>query len=513
MFYDILKNAKNDLGNLEASFSVTNKIFYDSWISNNKDFLKFTKNITKEWEVLSKSKNRKFDFKVLNLYQERLGIDPGIFGALICDRRIFMGYKSTFKQDYKRRFDDKTLLTMLQVSLEEVDKLFNSYNPNIVISFQCVTIFDYLFYLFARERKIKYLNLRPSKIENRILFSSTINDPPPEILDEYQINLQNPKLNLDQNNSSIIYLQNFRSKNALYEGVVKPSKKPTQKIDLQFNTIFKITKLMKDIFKYYFYKYYLDNHISNPLVKAFYLGIYNPFNAMKMNRYLSKRYLDKKKLNKIKYVFFPMHTEPEVSLLVYGKPFINQIELIRIISMNLPIDTYLVVKDHPWMIGKRSLKSYKKILNIPKVRIAKPNFTARELIENSSLVMTIASSVSIEAIFLKKPTITFGMCMSNIFPHFMATKCIDIKNLNNLINNYINTKIDNYNDWDKHIYSFLNSIFKNSEKVNLYTNLLQRKNRYLQNKSDYQTEITKISKYLIKVIKKKYAKNSEKSIW
>ena len=27
MFYDILKNAKNDLGNLEASFSVTNKNF------------------------------------------------------------------------------------------------------------------------------------------------------------------------------------------------------------------------------------------------------------------------------------------------------------------------------------------------------------------------------------------------------------------------------------------------------------------------------------------------------
>ena len=64
-------------------------------------------------------------------------------------------------------------------------------------------------------------------------------------------------------------------------------------------------------------------------MKLLYIGILNPLNALKINFYLSKKYLLKRQINDHKYIFFPMHTEPEVSLLVYGKPFINQIELAR----------------------------------------------------------------------------------------------------------------------------------------------------------------------------------------
>ena len=67
------------------------------------------------------------------------------------------------------------------------------------------------------------------------------------------------------------------------------------------------------------------------------------------------KYVKNQDLKNINYAFFPLHTEPEVTLLVYSKPYMNQIEAIRLISHNLPIGMKLIVKEHPWNIGKRKI--------------------------------------------------------------------------------------------------------------------------------------------------------------
>ncbi len=165
------------------------------------------------------------------------------------------------------------------------------------------------------------------------------------------------------------------------------------------------------------------------------------------------------------------------------------------------------------MIGKRSLNAYKKILNIPKVLIARPDITSKELIQSSSMVLTISSSVSLEALFLKKPTITFGKCMSNIFPDYMSKRCTDIGKLNILINQMLNSNFKNFKEWDKNLIVFLKTIFSNSEKVNLYTNLLKRKNRYSNDCSDYDTEVKKISNFLMQTLKNNDSIVFDKSQW
>ena len=52
---------------------------------------------------------------------------------------------------------------------------------------------------------------------------------------------------------------------------------------------------------------------------------------------MAKRYLRQQDLKNLNYAFFPLHTEPEVTLSVYSKAHLNQIETIRLISHSLPV--------------------------------------------------------------------------------------------------------------------------------------------------------------------------------
>ena len=61
-----------------------------------------------------------------------------------------MGFDCTYSQDYGRRFTDDELLSILGVAIDKVEMVFDKVKPDLVVGFICVTMFDYLVYLFAR---------------------------------------------------------------------------------------------------------------------------------------------------------------------------------------------------------------------------------------------------------------------------------------------------------------------------------------------------------------------------
>ena len=124
-----------------------------------------------------------------------------------------------------------------------------------------------------------------------------------------------------------------------------------------------------------------------------YQTILNPIRALRAESLLSHNYVKTEDLKDQRFAFFPLHTEPEVSQLVYAQPLVNQIEIIRIIAYSLPADMLLVIKEHPWMVGKRRLGAYKKLLDIPRVRFASPALSAREFIQKADLVTANLYSV------------------------------------------------------------------------------------------------------------------------
>ena len=102
------------------------------------------------------------------------------------------------------------------------------------------------------------------------------------------------------------------------------------------------------------------------------------------------------------FAFFPLHTEPEVTLLVYSKPWLNQIEAARLTASSLPLGMKLVVKEHPWSVGKRPLSYYRKLLQIPNLVLAPPEAPARDFVQKAALTVVISGSVGLEALMLAK---------------------------------------------------------------------------------------------------------------
>ena len=182
------------------------------------------------------------------------------------------------------------------------------------------------------------------------------------------------------------------------------------------------------------------------------------------------RYITQDALEGCRYALFPLHTEPEIALLLYGRPFLNQIEIVRALALSLPADMILVIKEHPWMVGKRSLGSYEKYLEIPRVRFAAPEVDLRGLIAKAALVTLLSGSSGIEAAVLKRPVLTLGPTMVNLLPDTMVTHCADFTQLPETIA----TLLSHHQHDEAALERLFEAIEQSTVEVNLYSGLLGR---------------------------------------
>lgn len=112
-------------------------------------------------------------------------------------------------------------------------------------------------------------------------------------------------------------------------------------------------------------------------------------------------------LNK-KIIFFPLHYIAESQVTVRSNGFIDQVLLLKLISLNLPDNYKILVKEHPNVLGKMRLSDLLSIRKLKNVSLVNPKISAHKLIKLSDIIMTINSTVGFEAILYQKPVITFG---------------------------------------------------------------------------------------------------------
>jgi CDP-glycerol glycerophosphotransferase (TagB/SpsB family) len=181
---------------------------------------------------------------------------------------------------------------------------------------------------------------------------------------------------------------------------------------------------------------------------------------------------------------------------VYGRPFVNQIEIIRALAMSLPADMVLVTKEHPWMVGKRSMSTYRALLNIPRVHLVSPDVEARELILGASLVAVVTGSVALEAAMLGKPVVTFGDCPYNALPPTMVQRCQDLRRLPD----QLRRMIQGYANDEHALESYVAATWDTSEGINLYSVLLQKKGVYRDHDTTELEEIEKLADYVVRCV-------------
>lgn len=109
-----------------------------------------------------------------------------------------------------------------------------------------------------------------------------------------------------------------------------------------------------------------------------------------------------------KYVYFPLHLEPELALIVCAPYQMNQVGILQNIARSLPADVCLAVKEHPVIGSNFPLSFYEQVANTPNVLFLDPTEKTNEIIRGSVGVMAITGTAALEAVILGKPSLTFG---------------------------------------------------------------------------------------------------------
>lgn len=484
MFYGLGQKLSN--GD-EHGFVIADSWNYRSWLQQHPNFENENHEILKEWEVTS-NRNRQYDLEWIQEKFTKLNA-PDLFNSIISDRRLIMGERATYVQNYGRRFDDATLYSILGSGIEEMESLFDKVCPEVVVGFICVTFLDYIGYIISRARGIPYLNLRTTRIGNRITAASSLLDPSPELKKTFNEIYLDGSAHLSEAKD---YIFQIREGDGRYEGVIQPSSKPAQVISKRKSLFLSATNFIYNLIKYHTGPYAKDNHTPGLVRPLIYQTILNPIRALRAESLLSHNYVKTEDLKDQRFAFFPLHTEPEVSQLVYAQPLVNQIEIIRIIAYSLPADMLLVIKEHPWMVGKRRLGAYKKLLDIPRVRFASPALSAREFIQKADLVTVLTSSVGLEATILGKPVLSFGHAPFNVLPDRIVLRAKDLLNLQNTILDFLT----NYRSDEKAILAYISAVIATSFPANLYSVLLGRKNVYSIGDQSFESDIISLARHI-----------------
>jgi len=107
-----------------------------------------------------------------------------------------------------------------------------------------------------------------------------------------------------------------------------------------------------------------------------------------------------------KYVFFPLQFQPEQSTLVGGIFFANQIAVAENLAKALPLGWTLVIKEHPKGRGSRPAWQYRHLTSFPNVMFV--DVASRNLIKQAGAVVTITSTIALEALALDRPVLLLG---------------------------------------------------------------------------------------------------------
>ncbi len=304
-----------------------------------------------------------------------------------------------FKFNVKRDFEyyDR-LLAALNCYFE---KLYRKEKIDVVIYENVSNTFAYAAWYVARRMSVKYIGLYVSRLPGRF---EIVDDP----LGESRI-------------YGDIFFKIRSNSIKVSDGVMKYTKKYLSEFDeiqpdymkfndlassslLNYMTKSKIRKL------FYAFKRVADDHnlsfgAGNPLLLA--IEMFKRKMLRTVRSEFSIKYFTEPKEGEC-YFLYPLHYHPESSTSVKSPFLIDELTVVRNLSMSLPYGMKLYVKDHPSAFGLQSIEFYKRVSRLPNVRLIHHQFNTRKLIKASAAVITQTSTVGYEALFYGKRVFLMG---------------------------------------------------------------------------------------------------------
>jgi hypothetical protein len=373
----------------------------------------------KSWFYLDNiGKSKKPDLEYLKYFEKKYDI---LISSIVNSDRNF---HHEFNVNYK--FSRSEILSLIENSCKFYEKILDDINPDFLITYIPISFNQFLLHQMCKSKNIKILILGPVRFGNRMMISED-----PLKIDFYEEQLSNLKIG----NRSLNELKEYMNKFDAYLSL-----KDKQITNFESNKFLRY----KAIINYFLHssKGSKKRYSNFGKTKSHVLitKLKRSFNRHRRQSFINKHFL--KTIGHSPYVYFPLHFEPERLFLIDVPFFDNQLSIISNISKSLPVDYNLYVKEHPMMKTQawRDITFYKKLMDLPNVKLIHPSVNPSELIQNSSLVITIAGTTGQEATLHEIPTLTFS---NQIYSILSSVTLVDkIEELPKLIKSKLNSKVN-----------------------------------------------------------------------
>ena len=350
----------------------------------------------------------KIDFKYLEYFEKNIAI-KNIWKMISADRiygRSYINDVHGYESNYTNKNSSKILIDFVEVA-KGIEKVFKTYKPNAVfvpngLSNIDVTIMESL----SKFYKVKFLTPETFRYKNFFYFNDNLENETLQIKKNYLKVKKKFK-----NNEKINKIFNkLTSKKNYVSADAKETKRILEIINKKkiFETILgiKFYSILKHSYFFVLFSFGIKiNHLKLLQKYDLFSSIFNEIQLKKNLKFLSNLHYPSLKN---KYVYYPLHLNPETSTLLKGNDYMNQAFLVELISKNIPSNCKLYVKEHPAMLNShpRKISFYKRIMKLPNVVLINPNLDSRTVISKAKAVIIVDGSSGLEAILSKIPLVT-----------------------------------------------------------------------------------------------------------
>jgi len=376
-------------------------------------------NFKKIWDIRGnqeKINNVSIDLNYLSSIEKKF--DLNIWSIVYADRYFY-------KFNSYHNFTRDEILKHVQLDCKLYEKIIDEINPEFLIMYSYMDFRQELLYRMCKSKGIKIMMINYPKVNYKFWITETTDKSDQDFdfnPDEHILRVKSFEELREPMTKLTDSLENYAKKKNLIQGKFKSA--------LPF-FLFLYDSNYKKLYR----------NIGRTRFKILFNEFKVIYNSSLVNNFFKKN-LSKEIDPKEKFVYFPIHFEPERAITEPAPYYTNQIEVIVNIAKSLPTEYRLYVKEHPFQesAGWKNIDFYKKIYNLPNVTLLHHTIPQSEILQKCSLVITISGTTGLEALFYEKPVITFG---DTVYSEISSvSKIIDINDLPKMIQNSLQQKVN-----------------------------------------------------------------------
>jgi hypothetical protein len=343
----------------------------------------------------------------LQHYEAYFGVEE-VRRLIISDRHLGAGFVSGARlpeTGLNRAAASPTLLCRYVVGLlDYLSQLFTTSRPSVTFCYAVAGAPAYAVSLFCKKLGIPFLRLTQTRIGRRYVCDSSVRGLMTEVAELHEESGRDPSLIADQMEAAREFITGFRAQPETRESVKRRHAVKSRNLSARHLMRSNIAPLKP-----------LLMPRSRPKVRSlrhpthWQQARHTTATWFEARRILGDNtFCAAEQLPTSRYVYFPLHVDPEASTMLFAPYHTDQMNVIESLAKATPTSMKMVVKEHWPMVGLRPPEFYRRLKRIPGVVLAHPKANSLSLILRADATVVLTSTAAWESLLLAKPAVVIG---------------------------------------------------------------------------------------------------------